>query len=348
LLEIDNHERPRSVTSESGIGADLGLNAPSNGNWIVDGKRLSGHKAQKGQRAEGSGLDVAMGKVLELGIAQVLRSGPPLNPGEALLPGVVEPPNSRSAASGRGLTWEILQKVCPVPNADRRAHADLFRKFANSRVAVIISSTANWNNDWIKWCATQPTVTSGHVLPIFLAESRPSISDCLHSSYAENVRIFAPAPWGSQMLRAFLDETECGFLDHKILRRKILEGSGGAPGALIAACATLKERYRGGAGDVDQWLSEWAPRTRLSLTEVGLESAYNPILKDLDDASSDELEILGDLMGHAAPDLMSRMDFMKLLAQFALLGLIERGDHSREGVRVTRLGKLAIRSVLPA
>jgi hypothetical protein len=150
------------------------------------------------------------------------------------------------------------------------------------------------------------------------------------------------------MLRAFLDEIECSFLDHKLHRRKILDGSGGAPETLIAACAELKERYRVGSDNIDKWLDEWGQHARLSLAAVGLESAYQPVVKDLDNASPEDVEVLGDFIRDAAPDLMSNMDLTGLFTQFALLGLVERGDHNREGVRITRLGRLVRRSLVPA
>ena len=168
-----------------------------------------------------------------------------------------------------------------------------------SRKVIVVPHETSWTADWVVWSAKQNEVGTGRVLPIFLAE--PSrLRDFRLSDLGEaNDLVFLPQPWGDQMLRAFLLETDSAIFDHGARRAKLIAGTGGAPVLLRAALSELVTACRVDGRDPDVALADWCNRQTLKPADVGLSSDLVPLIRVLDNVELENLGLLFDLLREA-------------------------------------------------
>ncbi len=237
---------------------------------------------------------------------------------------------------------EPRREVGVVRESDKQFRRVLSRFEKRGRHAiVIVAPAAKWDEQWLEYAAKQKGVQSGVVRPIFVANGVWLRERILASECELPWKVITPRPWGHQMLRAHLDETEGVMLDHKELRQCLLNGSGGAPERLVAACAELQEQYRNGSRDLERAVGEWAVEQAVSLEEVGLDESFGEIVDTLDDCLPEEIPVLREIWKDARHALTLNLS----VRLFSALGLLDPVDPNRKGIRFTKLGRLLKRSL---
>jgi hypothetical protein len=146
------------------------------------------------------------------------------------------------------------------------------------------------------------------------------------------------------MLRSFLAETDNTTFDHVERRRRLIDGSGGVPALLTAACAKLSDDCRAGNADVDHVLETWLGGSRLRPVDAGLPDDLVSVLPMIDDVESEDVSSLLELIREGWSSESPAPDMTTVLRFFADVGLIVAGDPMREGVRLTPFGRLLQRS----
>ena len=210
---------------------------------------------------------------------------------------------------------------------------------------IVIPPEAQWSVEWVDWCAKQGQVKAGRVLPVFVAPLSWLRDLHLSNVGRASASVFLPQPWGNQMLRAFLAETDNALLDHASRRAKLIEGSGGVPALLTLSCAELAAACRAGEQDPDEVIAAWCERQKLAPEHVGLSPELVPFLRELDNVKPDDFDLLKEILRDAWSGSGAAPDTLAILGLFADLGLIASSDSLHEGVRITALGRLVKRSL---
>lgn len=215
----------------------------------------------------------------------------------------------------------------------------------NRRRLFVLPPESGWTNKLIAWTNDQEAVADGRVVPIFVARPDWLVSRHLEADAMVKCRVFAPRPWGDRMLRCFLSEVEGAIFDTSERRAILLAGAGGIPERIARAVQELGAIVRTGRQPLDGMLQDWAREQAISLQDVGLDERFELLVRTVETVDVDAIEVLVQLLEANWPKSMGSANVPGLLGLFTGLGIIESGDHLREGVRVSVLGSLLKRGL---
>lgn len=139
-------------------------------------------------------------------------------------------------------------------------------------------------------------------------------------------------PWGEEMIRVHLDNMEYTVLDHRKLRQRILEQTGGVPSDIIELIQAIHN-----GDDTDAVFSVWA--SGVTLPEELIDGVLGSAIEVIEDADGPEAySFVNELVRE-----QTRNDLLTLGPDLVATGLLADWSAKRQRIRVSALGRMVRR-----
>jgi hypothetical protein len=242
--------------------------------------------------------------------------------------GLDEVPEAIESGCGPSGKWNdreglIFEKLVITQKALRR----VLDKCTEANLFVFMKPGKQDSEKFAKFCDEHPNVISGQVTPVILLDARSKIDRDL----ALRRKAIALKPWGHQMLRAHLEESDALALDNREIRDALLDVTGGMPSPLIKLVAQLCEN--GGSVRAEA-VRDFAPN--VTLPDFGGEAELSKLLESMIETDAvDDYNALEEIFQAETGEILD--DAVGILE---MLGLVEQHDPMRGLLRLSRLAQM--------
>lgn len=241
--------------------------------------------------------------------------------GLGILPGAVE------AICGPNGNWDEFQGLSfETAGTGQKEFRRSFEKSSVGRKILFVKPDKRDAERLMKFCEAHSHVLDGRITPIFLLDAQIRENRDL----AIRRGALALRPWGHQMLRAFLEETELTSLDSREIRNFLLDKTGGLPEQLVQLCLQIgKDSSKKKINDIQSELKNVSLPTFKSDMEL---SRLLEVMIETD--TVEDYQALDGILNEIGEDLRDSASILEML------GMIEKYDPTDGVLRLSRLAHL--------